>query len=180
MKLNSLIIKDFKGIENLEINFNGKNFNVYGENGTGKTTIYDAWLWLWSGKDNDNQTKFPIKPIKNEKVIHNLLTSVEANIDFDENEYLFKKEFSEVWTLPRKCPTKKLTSHKTNYYINNVPIQTETEYNEAINNIIDDEKFKILSNPLYFNTKLNTEQKRSILFSFLSFICYLFQFFSSF
>jgi len=34
MILNKLIIKNFKGIKNLEINFNGRNTNIYGENAT--------------------------------------------------------------------------------------------------------------------------------------------------
>ena len=38
IKISNLKLKNFKGIKNLEINFEGKNANIYGKNATGKKT----------------------------------------------------------------------------------------------------------------------------------------------
>ena len=51
MKLLKLKLKNFKGIKDFTLETDGKNVNVYGENGTGKTTIFDAFLWLLFDKD---------------------------------------------------------------------------------------------------------------------------------
>ena len=41
-------ICNFKGIKELEVNFDGSNFSVFGANGVGKTTLVDAFCWcLW-------------------------------------------------------------------------------------------------------------------------------------
>lgn len=47
IKISNLKLKNFKGIKNLEINFEGKNANIYGKNATGKTTVFDAFKWLF-------------------------------------------------------------------------------------------------------------------------------------
>ena len=47
IKLMKMKIKNFKGIKELEINFEGKNTNIYGANATGKTTVFDAFKWLF-------------------------------------------------------------------------------------------------------------------------------------
>ena len=46
MKLISLKLKNFKGIKELSLEPNGKNINVFGDNATGKTTIFDSISWL--------------------------------------------------------------------------------------------------------------------------------------
>jgi len=61
MKLNRLSIENFKGVKSLTITPNGKNLNIFGDNGTGKTTVYDAWLWLLFDKDSQNKKDFEIK-----------------------------------------------------------------------------------------------------------------------
>ncbi len=55
--LNRLIIKHFKGIKALEVNFS-HHTNISGDNATGKTSIMDAFLWLLFGKDSTDRTAF--------------------------------------------------------------------------------------------------------------------------
>lgn len=50
MKINSLKIENFKAIENLEIVADGANVKVIGQNGTGKSSIADAYTWAFTGK----------------------------------------------------------------------------------------------------------------------------------
>ena len=53
IKLNSLILENFKGISYFELNVDGKNASVYGTNASGKTTLADAYFWLLFGKDSN-------------------------------------------------------------------------------------------------------------------------------
>ena len=45
IKIISLGIKAFKGIHDLRLDFNGHSADLLGRNGTGKTSVYDAYLW---------------------------------------------------------------------------------------------------------------------------------------
>ncbi len=56
MKTVKMSIQNFKGIENLEIYADGENVSVIGENGTGKTTVADAFIWCLTGKLLDGTT----------------------------------------------------------------------------------------------------------------------------
>ncbi len=181
MKLNNLTISNFKGIKNFDVNFTGKNYNIYADNGIGKTRIYDAWLWLWFNKDSFNQTKFPIMPIVNDQVQHNVEVAVGADVDIKNEDlsaselaqegieanvrqYKFVKTLNEVWTRPRGSADKVLTSHKTKYFIDTNE-KSEAEYKTSVNVLAREKVFQILSNPLYFNEVLKPEERRNILFS---------------
>ena len=50
--LKSLSLVNFKGVRDFSITFNDGITTVCGDNGTGKTTLYDAYLWLLFGKDS--------------------------------------------------------------------------------------------------------------------------------
>ena len=52
--LKKLILKNFKKIQDLTVEFTDKNTFICGGNGTGKTTLQDAFLWLLFGKDSTN------------------------------------------------------------------------------------------------------------------------------
>ena len=63
MKLLKLTLKNFKGIRDFTLEANGKNVNCYGDNATGKTTIFDAFLWLLFDKDSKNRKDFELKTL---------------------------------------------------------------------------------------------------------------------
>ena len=62
MRLLNLKIKNFKGIKSFELDINGQSVNIYGDNATGKTTVFDAVLWLLFDKNSENKSDFGIKP----------------------------------------------------------------------------------------------------------------------
>ena len=55
MKIQKLIIKNFKGIDDFEINFDGRNAVISGDNAAGKSTIADAICWTLFNKSALNQ-----------------------------------------------------------------------------------------------------------------------------
>lgn len=79
MKLMSIKLTNFEGIKALEITPNGKSMSVYGDNGTGKTTIADAQAWLLFDKDSAFTPNFtPKMRDENGEEIHNIDCSVQA------------------------------------------------------------------------------------------------------
>ena len=53
MKLLKLTLSNFKGVKNFTLEPNGQDATVYGANGTGKSTLADSLLWLFSDKGQD-------------------------------------------------------------------------------------------------------------------------------
>jgi recombinational DNA repair ATPase RecF len=49
IKLHALLIEEFRGIRKLRLDFAGKNFAVYGPNGTGKSGVVDAIEFVLTG-----------------------------------------------------------------------------------------------------------------------------------
>lgn len=164
IQLKKLILKDFKGIKNLEIDFTEKT-NISGDNATGKSTIFDSYSWLLWGKDSLNRKDYEIKPYdENNDIIHNLESGVTGVFDIDGKEIKFERVYKEVWSKKRGSNTETFTGNTTDFYINDVP-KKKKEYEEEIAKIVSEDEFNLLSNPLYFNTILDKKDRRKILLS---------------
>ena len=46
IKIKSMDIKNFKGIHSMHLVFHSGMNSLYGDNASGKTTVYDALIWL--------------------------------------------------------------------------------------------------------------------------------------
>lgn len=161
--LNRIRLNNFKGIRNAEYSFDGKNAVVYGENGTGKTTLMDAMLWVLFGKDSNNRADFGIKTLETDgTVIPNVDHEVECTFMVNGKPLVLRKNYREKWTKKRGSIAETFTGHETNYFIDDVP-KKKSEFEAAISSIIDEKKFQLLTNPLYFNETLTWQERRQIL-----------------
>src|SRR5690625_4853654 len=70
--------------------------------------------------------------------------------------------YKEKWTKKRGSSTEDFTGHTTNYYVNEVPSKKK-EYEEAIKELVDENVFKLLTNPSYFNQEFHWKEKRDLL-----------------
>ena len=163
MKLIRMVLENFKGIKKAEFNFGGYDTNIYGANGTGKTTIFDAFTWLLFGKSSEERANFSPKTITAEGAAHNLEHSVECDIEIDGTVVTFKRLFHEVYKKTRGNAEAVLSGHTTEYWINGVP-KKEKEYQKYWQDIFDsDEEVKLLTMPAYFAEQLHWEKRRTIL-----------------
>lgn len=161
--LNRIRLNNFKGIRNAEYSFDGKNAVVYGENGTGKTTLMDAMLWVLFGKDSNNRADFGIKTLETDgTVIPNVDHEVECTFTVNGKPLVLRKNYREKWTKKRGSIAETFTGHETDYFIDDVP-KKKSEFEAAISSIIDEKKFQLLTNPLYFNETLTWQERRQIL-----------------
>ncbi len=161
--LNRIRLNNFKGIRNGEYSFDDKNAVVYGENGTGKTTLMDAMLWVLFGKDSNNRADFGIKTLEADgTVIPNVDHEVECTFMVNGKPLVLRKNYREKWTKKRGSIAETFTGHETDYFIDDVP-KKKSEFEAAISAIIDEKKFQLLTNPLYFNETLTWQERRQIL-----------------
>ncbi len=154
-------IQNFKGIKNLEVNF-GKQTDMLGANATGKSTIFDAFTWLITGKDSRDRADFEIKPLDS---ANNPTHMVESIVELETDTIQLKKIFKEKWTKKRGQEEQEFSGHETEYFVDNVPVKKK-EYEDKIRSETSSEEiFKILSNPLYFSEVLDWKKRRELLFT---------------
>ena len=163
MKLLKLNLRNFKGIKQFTLDAQGVNADVFGDNATGKTTLYDAFLWLLFDKDSQNKKDFDLKTLNAKgEALHGLEHAVEGVFEIGSKILTLTKVYAEQWTKKRGSAEKTFTGHTTEYFIDSVPVK-KNEYEKRISQIIDEDKFRLLTNPAYFNEYLKKDDRRTIL-----------------
>ena len=163
IRVKELKITNFKGIKSLKLDFgtNGNN-TIFGANGTGKTSIFDAFMWLLFNKDSQGRSDFEMKPLDQENnVIHKLEVEVFAELLIDDELIEVRKVLSEKWTTKRGSETAEFTGNETAYFFNSVPL-SQKEFNFKIGNLIDENIFKIITNPNAFVSLKWQDQRKTL------------------
>ena len=163
VRLKSVSLRNFKGLTEFTMDIDGQNANIYADNGQGKTTIFDAFLWVLFNKDSANRSDFSVKPQdKDGNDRHFLETEVTIELLINGKLKTLRKMLVEKWTKKHGEEAKEFTGHVTSHWVNTVPV-SKKEYTDQINSIIDETAFKLLTNPFYFCTQLKWEDRRKTL-----------------
>jgi len=159
--IDKLEIRHFKGVRNLNIEFE-KSTNIHGENGSGKTTIVDAFVWCLFGKDSQFKKEFSITPLDGKNIpIRKLSNEVHLYLFVDGIPVKLSRIRREKWTTPRGANVEVLQGYLTDCFIDDVP-KTLGEYNSYIDDILEEKSFMMVTNIAYFNT-INWKERREIL-----------------
>ena len=162
--LKKLILKNFKKIQDLTVEFTDKNTFICGGNGTGKTTLQDAFLWLLFGKDSTNRadTNFNIKTLGEDgKPILHLVHSVTGVLSINGRDVELQRNYVEKWGSGVNAGV--LQNHATEFYLNGVKLKTKKEYDAEVAAILPEDVFRMITNPLYFPTMKAQDQKAMLL-----------------
>lgn len=165
IRLSSLILENFKGQDYLTFNFDGHSASIFGDNATGKTTIYDALTWLLFGKDSHGQSSFDIKPLALDGNVrdHAAITSVEAVFDTSEGPRTLKKTFLEKWSAKRGQAEKSFDGNTCEYYSDGVPCK-KYEFERQVAEMVDETAFRLLTSVTYFCADMSWQERRKVLF----------------
>lgn len=157
-----LALANFKGLRNVAIDFGTEATTISGRNGTGKTTVMDAFCWLLWGKDSEGREDkgkagFGIKTNDAEgNYIPDLLHEVTGTFDVLDTDtgavetVELRRVYSEDWRTEAGTTERKLDGHHTDYYWNGVPLKTKTEYEAKVAAIIPEAIFKLITDPYAF------------------------------
>lgn len=150
-------VANFKGITNLEASF-GSITKVSGANGTGKTSLYDAYMWCLFGKGADG-SQIDVQPLDAAgHVIHRVETSVEIILSVDGEEVIFKRCLNENWVKPRGQQEEVLKGRTTEFWWNGSPIPMSDS--SKIDAICKSEDWLMLSTITAF-MRMKTEDRRA-------------------
>lgn len=163
IELISLILNNFKGVQHFVLIATGQDAVISGANGSGKTSLFDAWLWLLFDMDSrGSKGADASKTTKGTDFVHNLVHEVVATISVDGKTVTLRKALTENWVKKRGEETQTFSGNVSNYWIDDVPTQLK-DYSAYINALIPADLFKIISDPLYFSEQMKWQDRLSML-----------------
>ena len=167
IRIKRLTLENFKCHKNLTLDFMGGNASVYGDNATGKTSIYDALTWLLFGKDSqgNGEKNIEIKPLNllGEVKDHNAITSVEAVLLVNGEEIALKRTYQEVWTTKRGSSEPTYDGNTSEYYVNGVPCK-KFSFQDRVNELVSEDTFRMLTSVSHFANGITWQERRAVLF----------------
>ena len=167
IKIKRLSLENFKCHRNLTLTFNGGNASIYGDNASGKTSIYDALTWLLFGKDSqgNGEKNIEIKPLdaNGEVKDHDALTAVEAVLDVNGEEVTLRRTYKEVWTTKRGSSTASYDGNTSEYYVSGVPCKRNA-FQEKVNELVSEDTFRMLTSVSHFANGISWQDRRAVLF----------------
>lgn len=168
IKIKRLSIENFKCHRNLTLTFNGGNASIYGDNASGKTSIYDALTWLLFGKDSqgNGEKNIEIKPLdaNGEVKDHDALTAVEAVLDVNGEEVTLRRTYKEVWTTKRGSSQATYDGNTSEYYVSGVPCKRNA-FQDKVNELVSEDTFRMLTSVSHFANGISWQDRRAVLFN---------------
>ena len=154
IKLKQIHLSNFKGIADLTFDFAGKVSVISGANGTGKTSVYDAFLWCLFGKNSDQNAKFSVATLdSNGEIVKGCNNTVQLTLLVDGKET----------TLERSQENKKSGASTTTYVVDGFK-KLKKEFDEYVSTICNEQLFKAITSASYF-TSLKWQEQRAFLMS---------------
>lgn len=162
IRLQSIALQNFKGTRILTLNMLGRNTEISGMNGSGKTTIYRAYYWCLTGKTLEANENIQMLD-KNNQVIHKLVTAVTVTLMIDDKyEVVLERKLTEDWKALGQ-PNEELKGTNQQRYFNEIPLSA-TEFDAKLSTICNMKQLLLLSDITKFMS-LKSDERRKILMS---------------
>ena len=162
VKIKQMTLSFFKGVKNATYSFSDLT-NIFGQNGSGKSTITTAFYWLFSDKSVELVSNPPIRPNNMEECV----PRVEIVLDIDGREVILAKFQKQKVEEDKEKGTR--TVSLTNSYEINAVEKSKRDFGLYLADLgIGLDKFLMLSHPDVFtagmNEKKSKEEMRKTLF----------------
>lgn len=171
MKLLRLTLDNFKGTKHFSLDLpEGCSAAVYGENGTGKTTLADAWCWLLFGVDSKGQSDSKNGGFQvSTKGTNGLDYSVSAVIELDGRTHTLRRVYREEFSRKNGESEKGQAKNHTDYYLDDTPLKTKKQYDAFIDTLFPSREIgRALTIPSYFPRELEPGSRRELLLKLFS------------
>lgn len=165
--LKRIELTNFKGQAHRVETFEDEENFIIGPNGSGKTSVFDAFTWLLFGKDSKGQSEAlaKVKMVdSNGEPVWHTDNKVEATFLVDGEELTLSRTYKEKWRKPKGQSEAVYDGQTTVLSWNGNEKISANEYKKRVSELIDEELFKLITDPLYFAT-LKPEKRREIVMS---------------
>ena len=167
IRIKRLALENFKCHRNLVLDLNGGNASIYGDNATGKTSVYDALTWLLFGKDShgNGEKNIEIKPLGEDGEVrdHNAVTAVEAVLLVNGEEVTLRRTYQEVWSTKRGRGEATYDGNTSEYYVDGVPVK-KYAFAETVDALVNEDTFRMLTSVSHFADGISWQARREVLF----------------
>lgn len=167
IRINRLTLENFKCHDHLNLVFHGESASIFGDNATGKTSIYDALTWLLFGKDSsgNGEKNIDIKPLDPSGQVrdHQAITAVEAELDVDGEVMTLRRTCREIWSTKRGSSEAVYDGNTSDYFVDGVP-QKKNAFDAKIKELVPEEVFRLLTSVSYFSSDMKWQDRRATLF----------------
>lgn len=162
LKIKSIELTNFKGIQHKKIDFNGDSVKILGQNGAGKSTLADSVYWTFANCNSMLINNPPINPVGAAESI----SKVEIELSIDGKPCTVTKY--QKYKEKTDEDAGKTTSAITNSFSINGVEKTATSFKaDLVERGIDMDNFLMLSHPFAFTadtSKKGREEMRKVLF----------------
>lgn len=118
LTVEGMLLENYKGVQSFNQQF-GKTNLITGHNGTGKSTLYDAYTDILSGKMSDGSTTDNVRPHdKNGVDIDKVPVDRTITVSIDGTVSELKKSTVQDWKVARGTKEEVFNGNKTQYAIN--------------------------------------------------------------
>ena len=162
IKIKKIHIENFKKFNVFDIEF-GNVTKVSGQNAVGKTSIVDAFMWCLFDKNSRGETKFQIRPLDcNGNQIDHVEIKVVLTLEVDGREVVLQKVQKQNWVKKRGTLTETLQGNVNSFEVDGIP-KKEKDYKEYIESIVNEDLFKLITNPQAFVSKKWQDQRKELM-----------------
>lgn len=167
IRINRLTLENFKCHDHLNLVLRGESASIFGDNATGKTSIYDALTWLLFGKDSagNGEKNIDIKPLDPSGQVrdHQAITAVEAELDVDGEVMTLRRTCREIWSTKRGSSEAVYDGNTSDYFVDGVP-QKKNAFDAKIKELVPEDVFRLLTSVSYFSSDMKWQERRATLF----------------
>lgn len=160
IRIGELTLENFKCHDHFHLDLGGADGAISGDNAVGKTSVYDAFVWLLYGGDSAGfcEKVIEVKPLAESGLVrdHRAVTSVEAVLLVDGVPLRLKRCYREVWS------GEVFGGHTSEYYVDGVPCRKQ-EYARRVEELAAEEPFRVLTSVNYFARDMDWQRRRELL-----------------
>lgn len=150
VRVKQIEVINFKGLKRMTFCFGDGDNELRGTNGTGKTTIADAFFWCLYEKDSKGRSNFDIKRLDaNGNPVMKESHSVTVTLSIDGENVKLTRRLEEDWVRRRGDSEETFKGNHVDREWDGVPV-TKMEFDMKLASIADENVMKMTILPTYF------------------------------
>lgn len=158
--IKAISLENFKGYKEAKFEFDG-NSAIEGANGSGKSSIFDGYLWCLFEK-NQLGNAMNVQPYDaNNQLVHNLVTSVSVELIVNGMPVKITRKQSEKWVKPSGKTELVFKGTTQERYVNDVPMSV-AEFKAKLADLCPLDEWFMLSS-ISIIPGMNQEERRALL-----------------